>query len=191
MFAKVLISSVCSILLCVACLLGTTWAWFAVSLENTENEIRIAEVIPMVEVKCGDNLILPSENGGYALETGTYSVGVRVKNDATSVDDLQRPRRNVYVVMTVTCDEKPKSYCFAFTGNLTEDEQRSNIQIVGDTATVSFSVSWLAPASAELVVGEEIVIGQTTEQLTEFSRTTEATTVATEATEMTGDSVVF
>ena len=40
---QVLISSVCSMLLCMACLAGTTWAWFAVSIENENNEIRIPD----------------------------------------------------------------------------------------------------------------------------------------------------
>ena len=40
---QVLISSVCSMLLCMACLAGTTWAWFEVSIENHDNEIRIPD----------------------------------------------------------------------------------------------------------------------------------------------------
>lgn len=38
---QVLVSSVCSMLLCMSCLAGTTWAWFTVSVENHDNEIRI------------------------------------------------------------------------------------------------------------------------------------------------------
>lgn len=41
-FHRVLISSICSILLCMTCLAGTTWAWFTVSIENTGNVIEIA-----------------------------------------------------------------------------------------------------------------------------------------------------
>ena len=40
-FCRVLISSICSMLLCMACLAGTTWAWFTVSIENTGNVIEI------------------------------------------------------------------------------------------------------------------------------------------------------
>lgn len=45
-FRRVLISSICSILLCMACLAGTTWAWFTVSIENTDNVIEIASEWP-------------------------------------------------------------------------------------------------------------------------------------------------
>ena len=38
---RVLVSSVCSILLLLSCLVSTTWAWFAVSIENTGNVIEI------------------------------------------------------------------------------------------------------------------------------------------------------
>ena len=38
---RLLVSSLCSILLCVCCLTGTTWALFAVSVENTGNVIAI------------------------------------------------------------------------------------------------------------------------------------------------------
>ena len=45
-FHRVLISSICGILLCMACLAGTTWAWFTVSIENTDNVIEIASEWP-------------------------------------------------------------------------------------------------------------------------------------------------
>ena len=44
LFNKVLISAVCTILLCMTCLVSTTWAWFTVSIENTGNVIQIANV---------------------------------------------------------------------------------------------------------------------------------------------------
>ena len=51
---RVLISSICSILLCMTCLVSTTWAWFTVSVENTRNEIWIAA--PKVSVTIKDGL---------------------------------------------------------------------------------------------------------------------------------------
>ena len=43
MFGRVLLSSVCSILLCTACLVGTTWAWFTVEVKSAESSIVIGE----------------------------------------------------------------------------------------------------------------------------------------------------
>ena len=37
---QVLVTSICGILLCMSCLIGTTWAWYAVSIENNDNEIH-------------------------------------------------------------------------------------------------------------------------------------------------------
>lgn len=40
---RVLISSVCSILLCMTCLVSTTWAWFTVSITSENNVIGIGQ----------------------------------------------------------------------------------------------------------------------------------------------------
>lgn len=40
---RVLISSVCSILLCMTCLVSTTWAWFTVSISSENNVIGIGQ----------------------------------------------------------------------------------------------------------------------------------------------------
>ena len=69
-FGRVLISSVCSILLSMACLISTTWAWFTVSIENTDNVIHIATVTPNVQITSGENVILP--DGGR--RTGTTGI---------------------------------------------------------------------------------------------------------------------
>ena len=45
---RVLISSICSILLCMTCLVSTTWAWFAISIENEQNEIVTAELTDLL-----------------------------------------------------------------------------------------------------------------------------------------------
>ncbi len=39
---QALVSSICSILLCMACLVGTTWAWFTVTIK-TDETIWIAD----------------------------------------------------------------------------------------------------------------------------------------------------
>ena len=66
MFSKVLLSSIVSILLSMACLFGTTWAWFTVTVENTENVIQIATVATDVTVT-KDGQVMGSENGKYSV----------------------------------------------------------------------------------------------------------------------------
>lgn len=156
-FSRVLISSVCSILLCMACLIGTTWAWFTVSVENTENEIQIATVTPLVVVT-KEGVPIPLTDGThYALEAGTYKVTIGLENNATGTDDLNKTQRNViYVVMSVTQGSASKNYRLAFAG--AEEIQLPALQIHGSAAEIRFSVSWIEPASATPIGSEAIVI---------------------------------
>ena len=155
-FSRVLISSVCSILLCMACLMGTTWALFTVSVENTGNEIQIANVIPFVGVTKGTVPVSPVD-GTYSLEAGNYSVTVRLDNNATGTDALNKTQRNVvYVVMSVTQGSVSKHYYITFSG--AEEIQLPELRIVGNAAKIRFSVSWVMPASATPVGSEPIVI---------------------------------
>ena len=155
MFGRVLISSVCSILLCMACLVGTTWAWFTVSIENTGNEIQIAEVIPTVEVK-KEGAPVSLVDGAYPLEAGDYTVEIQLSNNATATDDLNITQRDVYVVMTATQSGKSTTYSLAF-GDA--DVLSFDLQIDGSAAEIRFSVSWIEPASATPIGSEAIVIG--------------------------------
>ena len=154
-FSRVLISSVCSILLCMACLMGTTWAWFTVSIENTGNEIQIAEVIPTVEVK-KEGAMVSLVDGAYPLEAGDYTVEIQLSNNATATDDLNITQRDVYVVMTATQDGVSKSYCLPFAG--TDEMFSYALKIVGKAAEIRFSVSWIEPASATPIGSETVTV---------------------------------
>lgn len=176
MFGRVLLSSICSILLCMACLISTTWAWFAVSIENEGNEIQIATVTPIVEIKTGDTVVSPAANAGYTLHEGIYTIGVRLENDATESDDLNRPQGKVYVVMIVAHGDASESYFFTFDGKQVDSKDLREFRIGSGTAIVNFSVSWVEPASAKPVGSETVVIGEIpTEPSTEPS--TQATTI--------------
>ena len=75
----VLISMISSILLCVACLVGTTWAWFQTSFTSAGNSISIGELTVAVALIRGDQAdreeLDPSSQYGYQLkDVGTYSV---------------------------------------------------------------------------------------------------------------------
>lgn len=173
-FARVLFSSICSILLCMACLAGTTWAWFAVSIENTGNVIQIATVTADISITDDvTSTIAESPDNHYTLESGTYAIAVNVQNDAT---DWKHP---VYVLMSTVSGEKTEYYYFTF------DPENREPQQVGldcsDSITVSFSVSWVEPVSAEPVSNEAVISDESpTDPTTEPS--TEVGTAATEAT---------
>ena len=172
MFAKVLISSVCSILLCMACLAGTTWAWFAVSIENTGNVIQIATVTADVSISDGINSALTeSSDNCYALDAGTYTVETGVNNDAT---DWKQP---VYVLMSVIDGEEVDYYYFTFAPN---NHGSQIIQFTcGNQVTVSFSALWIEPASAE-PVGHEALITDEIPTEPETEPSTQSTSEATE-----------
>ena len=68
---RVLISSICSILLCMTCLVSTTWAWFAISIENEQNEIVTAELTDLLTdltVRQGETRIEPSNDGSFSIK---------------------------------------------------------------------------------------------------------------------------
>ena len=147
MFGRVLISSVCSILLCMACLISTTWAWFTVSIENKGNEIQIAKVTPTVTIKKGEDTVSAVEGTNYTLDAGYYDVVIQLVNDATGNDTL-KPRRTVYVLMTVTQDSVSKNYFLVFAE--TEERKNCELQIAGAAAEIHFSVSWIAPVATHI-----------------------------------------
>lgn len=169
-FGRVLVSSICSILLCMACLAGTTWAWFTVSIENTGNVIQIATVTADISITDGvTSTIAESPDNHYTLESGTYAIAVKVQNDATN------STHPVYVLMSIASGEEPDYYYFTFEPNSSEPQR---IELCfSDSVTVSFSVSWVKPVSAE-PFGNETVISDATEPATEPS--TEIGTAATE-----------
>lgn len=186
-FSRVRLSSICSILLCMACLAGTTRAWFTVSIENTENVIQIATVRANVSITTdGVRGVVPeSPDNRYALEAGTYAIAVKLENNST---EWNRP---VYVLMSVVDGEESHYYCFTFEPNSSEPKR---IEICkSNSVTVSFSVSWVEPASAMPVGNGTVVAGgvptePTTEPSTETSAaTTEPSTeiITTPATEVT------
>ena len=179
-FTKVLLSSICSILLCMVCLVSTTWAWFTVSIENQGNQIQIAEVNTDIAIeKNGSKVDIDPAVGGYLLDAGQYDIQVKVENNAKGSDNLARPQNDVYVVMTVAHNGSSESYYFTFQGEAKNTQQLKDFQINDGTATVSFSVSWVKPASADPVGSEAIVIGQLPTQPT-TEPATEATTLPTE-----------
>ena len=145
---RVLVSSICGILLCMSCLAGTTWAWYTVEIENRGNEIQIATVTADVNVLDAESK--PDAAGNYTFETGTYTVGINLESDATEA------KNPVYVVISVSSGEENAYYYLTFENGNTA---KQILQVGADPATVRFSVSWVRPVSATAVNGD-IVIGE-------------------------------
>lgn len=173
---RVLLCSVCSILLCMGCLAGTTWAWFTVSIENTGNVIQIAElkvnaVITLAseaETQESDGsagaeneMLLPNADGSYTLESGcSYTVSAGVEGDAKSTGLSNDPAAQRYVIMTLVkaSNEIEIYYCV-------DSMTISRLDVLEDT-TVSFAVSWTKPqnASASELESDVLTIGNASEE---------------------------
>ena len=161
---RVLISSICSILLCMGCLAGTTWAWFAVSIENEENVIALASN-PEVVITVNDAGFDSSSN----LGSGTHIVRV---THAGELDDVQQ-KSILYV--TFFLNEEVQGYVmlnhengYTATINITTDQE----------CVLSWTVSWFMPDSAEPVADNliELRSEEETEPTEESTEPTEETT---------------
>ena len=69
--SKSIAVSVVGILLCMICLVGTTWAWYSLSIESGANMTEGANFDFSVEIT--DN-VDPDENGVYHFENGPHTV---------------------------------------------------------------------------------------------------------------------
>ena len=166
---RVLISSICSILLCMGCLAGTTWAWFAVSIENEENVIALASN-PEVVITVNDAGFDSSSN----LGSGTHIVRV---THASKLDDVQQ-KSILYV--TFSLNEEVQGYVLLNN----ENGYTANINITTDQECVlSWTVSWFKPDNAEPVIDNliELRSEEETEPTEESTEPAEETTESTEA----------
>lgn len=173
---RVLISSICSVLLCMACLVSTTWAWFAVSMENTENVIQIATVTETVTVTGTEsNAVIEPTDGAYKLDNGSYKIRVRLTSDATGPDDLNKSNAPVYVLMSVDTQSGAAYYYFSLAGGAGEAEQI--LELRDAPAALRFSVTWVKPDAAVQIGDEAVTIGEkSTESTTADKLTVSATT---------------
>ena len=179
---RVLISSICSILLCMGCLAGTTWAWFAVSIENEENVIQIEEpevtvnVVriedPAVTVAIDDTF-----QSGNELVAGDYMLTI---TRSTNKDDLNQDMK-FYASLIISYldgeEDVTKIYKIVIT-----DFVSTAININTDFK-LRIEISWMEPANAEPVIDNliEVNVEEETEPTEESTEPTEETTQPTEA----------
>lgn len=203
---RVLISSVCSILLTMSCLFGTTWAWYIASVQVEMGPIVVSEHKAVV-YKGGAQT--PEEQAEVALQAEN-SVAVRVVFETDAVpkaDDFSNENQTGYVpgryiVLTVYKGlEDPDAetvqtlsyegtFCMPATlvanGNGEGTWQISCTLTTNQDCTVYFQTAWKAPRNATLLPAEQtnVVLIQAQAVAEETATTepsSEATTETTEA----------
>ena len=144
---QVLISSICSILLCMTCLVSTTWAWFSVSVENTGNTIQIGTPKVSISVNGSDPVSDPVFD--TVLQSGMHKVSII---HASEVDNFQR-KSTLYVTLTV---DGTKS---AYTILNSENQYCQEIEIHipdGKQCGLTCESSWFAPTDGDFLAGNTI-----------------------------------
>ena len=91
-----IVASVIGIVVCLICLIGTTWAWYTDTVTSQVITIQAANYDVDVEVKGGDTTVPPS-NGTYTLDPSrTYTVTLKAKGTGktgfckVTVDDTEK-----------------------------------------------------------------------------------------------------
>ena len=179
---RVLVSSICSILLCMGCLAGTTWAWFAVSIENEENVIQIEEPevtvnVARIEDPAVTVAIDDTFQSGNELVAGDYMLTI---TRSTNKDDLNQDMK-FYASLIISYldgeEDITKIYKIVIT-----DSVSTAININTDFK-MRIEISWMEPANAEPVIDNliEVNVEEETEPTEESTEPTEETTEPTES----------
>ena len=174
-FGRVLVSSICSILLCMACLLSTTWAWFAVSIENTGNVIQTADAPSYLITVDGQDF-----SPGTELSTGDHTVSI---THASTGDDLLK-KSTLYVTFSIDGE------VYGYTSVGGAYPHSTNVAISNEKPCVlSWSVSWFMPGNPDIRPLADhtirIIAEDPTEEATEATGATEETPESTAPPEET------
>ena len=144
MFGRVLLSSVCSILLCTACLVGTTWAWFTVEVKSAESSIVIGEPEAVLLVDDADFV------NGAQLEGGEHKVTLAHGGNS----DAFAYKSTLYVTLTV--DGTP---VYVLLNAENGYSRELTVQVPdGAQCALSYEVSWFAPVGAGLLEDDVITV---------------------------------
>lgn len=144
MFGRVLLSSVCSILLCTACLVGTTWAWFTAEVKSAESSIVIGEPEAVLLVDDADFV------SGALLEGGEHKVTLAHGGNS----DAFAYKSTLYVTLTV--DGTP---VYVLLNAENGYRRELTVQVPdGAQCALSYEVSWFAPAGAGLLEDDVITV---------------------------------
>jgi len=76
---RVLISSICCIVLCMVCLVSTTWAWYTTTIVSEGNVIEIGTF--RVDVTVDPAVEASTNSDGYVLAPGAYKITIQNTGD--------------------------------------------------------------------------------------------------------------
>ena len=139
---RVLLSSICSILLCMTCLVSTTWAWFTVSIVNEDNVIAIAEHPDVIVTENEAPLV-----SGTELKPGDHTICIVHANDP---DDL---KQKSILHVTFSVDGVVAGRIVLNEGNAYE----TKITVETDKACIfTWDAAWFAPDGADILVANTI-----------------------------------
>ena len=185
---RVLIASICSILLCMSCMVNATLAWFTLSIENKGNQIWIGEPKINVFVNGG------SYASGSKLSGNDVTLQMFHANEKT--DDFNK-KSTLYVTLTIQGNDSAETVC------VTLDESNGyslevNIQNRTENACkVSWTVSWFKPDNADALDGAPVILeaaesaGSAEQEITEPSEETPSQeTTESSVAETTSSAVV-
>ena len=143
---RVLIASVCCILLTMAALVQTTWALFSSQLNNSGNVIVVRNPVVQYAVSRAESSLSPESDGSFVLEPTT--------DDSLYTITLTTQATQGYVIltMTLTANGSVKQYYCDLADNPTLTLQ------VSQNCTVSFATSWVQPDGATKLTESPIAI---------------------------------
>lgn len=147
---RVLASSICGLLLCMACLVGTTWAWFADSIVNEGNVIQIGTPQVVLQVNGAD-----VEDGGK-LQAGTHTITVAHANQADSL----AKKSNLFVTFTIskTLGNEAKIVSqYIMLNEANGYAAQISLQLDGEYA-FSWNTTWATPAGVNPAAEQTIVV---------------------------------
>ena len=155
--------SVCGIVLCMACLAATTWAWFTVSLHSTENQIRVGQFSVSVAVATGEEA-LEQENGVYTLAPGEYTVTLNNTGDTNACCTLTLSQDGSEIIRLIPLKLADDAF------RQEPDQEQISIEIPvtvhGQEATLTVRTLWGVSPDSTLPV-ESMIIGEPQAQLPE------------------------
>jgi len=146
---RVLVSTICSILLCMSCLLGTTWAWFTVSVVDAGNVIQIG---PEVAVTVNDQPFA----FGDKLVPGATDLRQVTLIRVGEADSFEQSKP-LYVVLTLRCGEDTSSAYVVLEG-----KSKPILVKLNGESELTWSVYWSQPGNVQpLNENEALSIPQT------------------------------
>ena len=152
---RVLISSICGIILCVSGLVTSTWAWYTVNVETASLSSQVATHKPMVQFD-GDWVELRE----LKIIAGDSAVmKLRFDTDATPGSLARTPGR--YLIITHVDDQSvPLDSWWICLNDDAYTDWTADLTISAlSEVTVQFATAWHAPETGTQLQGNTLVLG--------------------------------